>query len=202
MQTIQFSLQGGTAQAITPAFSAENIGLLKKTFAFENVEVYTEEEVEQVGALGHAVLMPWQFEQFSYKETDSTGTRTIGMASLLLPIVMVEISRKKNMEMTDVEGRDGSVKEYGSHGDFVMNVKGIFLGDGAYPKKERDGLAAFEAAKVAVPVANKLLNDLYVFDVVIDDLRWVPLEGVQHAQAFEFTAYSDSPVALKLQGEV
>ena len=203
MTTVQFNLNDTiNAVAQRPLFTPELQNALKSTFNFQNVEVYEEEEVQERGPLGHYVYVPWKFDKFNYKDTNSDGSRRIYLSELYIPLVMIEVQRAKNMEMTPVEGRDGTVKEYGSHGDHVITVKGILLGDGAYPKADRDVLKAFEDVKVAVPVSCPILNDLLIFDVVIQSLRWVPMEGVQHAQAFEMTCVEDNPVRLKLQGEV
>lgn len=186
-----------------PHFTAEQKQAVKAAFGFNSVQVYEEEEVKERGIFGHYIYQPLQFDAFNYKNTDSKGTTRIYLNKLFMPIVMMRISRDKNMERTKVEGRDGTVKEMAGHDDYVIDVKGLFVtANGTYPKKERDGLLEFETANVAIPVSNPMLNDLLVFDVVIGPITWVPLEGVENAQAFEFTAYSDTNIQLKLQGEV
>lgn len=210
--TVEFPLQIRPATPqLQPLFAPIQAEQLKKAFGFENVQVYEEEEVKMKGMLGHYIMMPLKLGPVSWNEQLAPGeSRTRTAEEMYLPIAMVEISRTKNMEMTAVEGRDGTVKEYGSHGDYMVNIKSILIGEidedgtvaetGKYPTIEKAKLIDLEAAKVEIPVAGFAFENLGIEYLVIRSIRWVPMEGVENAQAFELDCVSDNPGSYKLRG--
>jgi hypothetical protein len=190
-----------------PVFTASQLDGVKKQFGFEGVEVYDADELTEgrmKGAFGHVVMFPIVIESASW--TVKTGTNSFETKTtdeIIIAIAMLDPSRTKNMEMTDVEGRDGSVKEYGSHGDYLFSIKGLLIGkDGKFPEEEMKSLALLENAPVSVPVACDFLMWLGVTEMVIRRVGWIPMEGVENAQAFEMDCVSDTEVLLKLKSEL
>ena len=213
MPVVTFPFQTLILGAERPHFSSPRQEKFFRDFKFTKQEPIPEDEAMMKGLLGHPVYMPIKFENYSW--TDQIGkasfvTRVI--EGLFLPICVVQVSRGKLMEMTPVEGRDGTVKEYASHDDYQVNISSVLIGTidedgvpaetGLYPIEEKQKLLDVEAAKVAVPVAGKLFEHLGIEWLVVKKVTWIPMEGVQTAQAFEMECYSDMPIELKLSGEV
>lgn len=180
---------------------------------FPAQQVLSEDEASLKGFLGHKIMMPLKFEAFAW--TNQTGTNsfeTRAVEALYLPVVMVEIERGKQCEMTAVDGRDGTVKEVASFEDYRVNISGVLMGlideEGVptitdkYPVEEVQKLKDLESAKVPVPVAAKAFEVHGIENLFIKRVRFIPLEGVQNAQAFEMECYSDMPIELKLKTEV
>lgn len=217
--TQEFSLSLPTQSPVNLIhFSKQTKTALKKTFKFENVEVYEDGEAVVKGAMGHPVLMPLVFEtaywiipgRININGRIVADDKNDSTDKMFFPIAIIDVSRSKNVDMTPVEGRDGTIKEYGSHGDYMVSIKGLLMKmndnvpvlDAAYPVEERNSLLKIEQAKAAVPVANELLNSLGINKLVIKEIKWVPMEGVENMQAFELSCVSDEPEEYKLDNNV
>lgn len=126
-----------------------------------------------------------------------------GFAGIVLNDPLVEISRDKLIVTTDVQGRDGSVKEYISQGDYAVTIKGILASDptdGRYARRypEAQVLALKKVVEVpeALPVAGRLFRLLGIQNLVIKSVSWPALPGFTNLQAYELRCLSDDPIEL------
>ncbi|RZK31037.1 MAG: hypothetical protein EOO63_05170 [Hymenobacter sp.] len=124
--------------------------------------------------------------------------------SLLDPIV--EIARHKNIVSTDIQGRNGTVKEYISDGDYAVTIKGILASDptkGAvarrYPEQEVKALRDIIDLRESIPVTGRLFKLFGIHNLVIHDHAWPALPGFTNLQAFELRCLSDEPIELILK---
>jgi hypothetical protein len=123
--------------------------------------------------------------------------------SLLDPIV--EIARQKNIVVTDIQGGDGTVKEFISTGDYAVTIRGILASDPMdgqharrYPTREVQALQEIIDLNEAVPVSGRLFKLFGIRNLVVRDHNWPPLPGFTNLQAYELRCLSDKPIELVL----
>lgn len=139
----------------------------------------------------------WDGKLYQHKSVNSIGDTQEGIDTCLFIVNMV-----KNIIKTDIQGREGSVKEYISLGDYKINVKGLCVGkNGEYPYDQVAVLNQYLKLPIAIPVTSWYLNNLFgITEIVIDGEPTFPqIEGGQSQQAFEFSALSDRPVELLIK---
>jgi len=102
---------------------------------------------------------------------------------------------------TEIQGRNGTVKEYIGEGDAQLSFRGIITGlNGQYPAGEVAQLRTLSLAPVPVPVISEFLNNLDIYTVVFEDRSFEQEEGGCSYQTFSLNAISDTPQELKLSG--
>lgn len=132
--------------------------------------------------------------------------------SYQLPVTtVVELRTRKNIVVTPLAGRDGTVKELIAAGDWELTFKGflINLEEDVYPSdqvKEINRLyESLTAPRTdgglmqAIPIASRQLNDLGIHNIVFTDLSFPPMAGAQNACAYELTALSDKDILLEIK---
>jgi hypothetical protein len=124
-------------------------------------------------------------------------------AGIILDDPIVEVSRDKIILTTEVQGRDGTVKEYISNGDYRVTIKGILAsppnqGQYArrYPEKEVQALKRVCDLAEALPVAGRLFSIFGIRNLVIKGVSWPALPGFTNLQAYELRCLSDDPIEL------
>lgn len=129
----------------------------------------------------------------------STG-QSIGPSSILMDLVVCEVSQERNIVVTPVNGRDGTVKEYISDGDYSIGMKGKIVGTGyLYPVTAVQNLLKVCRAKIAVDVESPYLREVFgITRMVIASYRLWQEEGVEGEQMFEITALSESALETEL----
>ncbi|TGE23556.1 DUF6046 domain-containing protein [Hymenobacter metallicola] len=127
-----------------------------------------------------------------------------GWAQVVLNDPIVEISRDKLIVTTEIQGRDGSVKEFISNGDYAVTIKGVLASDPTdgryarrYPTREVQALQAVINAKEAIPVTGRLFKLLGIRNLVIKGHSWPALPGFTNLQAYELRCLSDEPIELQ-----
>lgn len=142
---------------------------------------------------------------FSDLEIDETVN---GVPPINIPTALFTVSQRKNIVTTPIQGRDGTVKEYISMGDYQVTIRGVLAGkNGIYPRNSNVstvGQNTLDDLKKAL-VLNKQLkvNSWYLrqFDIyylVITDFDFPQVEGQYSTQAFSITALSDMPFELNI----
>jgi hypothetical protein len=128
-----------------------------------------------------------------------------GWRQLVLDDPIVEVSRDKLIVTTDIQGRNGSVKEYISNGDYAVTIKGVLASnpkDGRfarrYPAREVAALQSLLDVPAALPVTGRLFRLLGIKNLVIKGHSWPALPGFTNLQAYELRCLSDDPIELNL----
>lgn len=113
--------------------------------------------------------------------------------------VLLNISQSKNVVTTPIQGRNGSVKEYISDGDFVISIAGVLTGDGAdvYPEVDVINLIEILKAPVSLKVESEFLNFFDIDEIVITNYFFNQKYGSRNTQPFQISALSDEPLELK-----
>ncbi|MBS1641543.1 MAG: hypothetical protein JSR11_03610 [Bacteroidetes bacterium] len=117
---------------------------------------------------------------------------------------LLDVSQTKNIVKTAIQGRDGTVKEYISDGDYMVTIRGAFSSTFklTYPKELVANLIKLCKEKTALDVTSEYLLMFGIHQLVIDSYKFSQEEGKQNIQKFELQCSSDVPLILKKQKSV
>jgi Domain of unknown function (DUF6046) len=129
----------------------------------------------------------------------------------LIPFAVVSVSAKKTIISTAMPERGGSVHEIISVDDYAINIKGIMINDdNNFPEKEITKIHQLFEVNSSVELrsaltdiflrggnaANEGLQD-QLHQVVIKDVNYPAVSGVEHAKPFEIICESDMIFTLE-----
>lgn len=147
--------------------------------------------------LGTPVMQNITFGSVTY--TDFITKQTITTKALTLINILLTVSQAKKIITTEIQGRNGTVKEYIGMDDYEININGIIAGDnGIHPKEDINSLMSMLTARVTTPVTCEYLQNLGIHQIVIKDFTLQQDAGGVSYQNFSITALSDIPVNLIL----
>jgi len=117
---------------------------------------------------------------------------------VVLETVLIDVSQRKNIVTTPVAGRNGTVKEYISDGDYEVRIRGALVNPGtaAYPYDQVRALGDRLRQPEALDVICDYLRFFDIYKLVVTDFNFPQNEGFQNVQAFEITCISDLPEEL------
>jgi hypothetical protein len=152
-----------------------------------------------VSQLGFQVYSNLTIIGDTYKNNDG---RIIGKYDdIRIDAVLMDIKQDHNLIMTDIQGRDNTIFEFISKKSWLAKINGRILAKnpGVYPNDEVNNLLVALGSNKALRVTSWFLNMAGIYNLQIKG-KQVPQEaGSQEYQKFEFEAYSDTPVILKLK---
>lgn len=122
---------------------------------------------------------------------------TIAYQQLKLVSVRYVVSQQKNIVRTQVSGRNGTVKEYNSDGDYVIrgsaNISEL---DPVFPAEEFSKFVEITEVPQAVPIISKILNRFFgINDVIVSEFTVEPGNGSGNV-IVNFTLESDTSFDL------
>ncbi len=146
--------------------------------------------------LGTPVVADLTFEGGSY--TRESDGRVVTYESVVLTTCLIMVTRPKMIIKTNITGGEqGSVKEYISLDDFQVSIQGLITGsNGRYPFEEVAALQEICDAPVSIPVTSYYLQNLKIFNLVVDDYSFEQQPGSISQQPFTINCSSDMPIAL------
>lgn len=212
MANITFTVSEDNTASASVDFEEEQ-QLIKEIFGYETVETNAAPEADSYSIdkdmdegkdalLGNPIFMPLVFEETTYNTlvNGEKKTESIKIDRMFFPVVMIEASRSKVIEVTTIEGRNGTIKEFSNLGDYEISIKGTLVGnEGNYPTQQVQHLIKFENCPVAIPTANDFLKYIGVNGVVIKRISWRNNQGYENMQAFELECMSDADVKLNIE---
>jgi hypothetical protein len=158
---------------------------------------YNPDEPVSVSMLGTPVYSNLDVQGGSY--TDNNGN-TITYPSLTLDAVLFVVTQSKNIVITNIQGRNGSIKEYIADDDYNVTITGIIAGgNNVYPKNEVLALKKVLDSPTAININSWFLNQFGVHTIVIKDYNFGQEAGRNSQQAFSISAISDVPVILQIR---
>lgn len=111
-------------------------------------------------------------------------------------IALLEINENRNIVKTAIAGRNGTIKEYMSDGDFQINIKGC-LDSGLQnvpPIKLLQDFNVIITYPNALNVNCNFLNYFNINNMVIEDAKIIQNEGARNLVNFELNCISDNPI--------
>ena len=172
-----------------------------------------EEEVDVragVSYLGTPVFMNVELEPGTY--TDRNGeainyggifTNTPGEDGFKIDTVLCDVTIVKQIIKTNIQGVNGSVKEYISQGDYDITIRGALVDESGqrYPEEQVKQLVEYCEVPESVRIYSRFLNDNFDIQyLTIQEANFPQVEGVENVQLFEIKAVSDDPIELTING--
>jgi hypothetical protein len=153
------------------------------------------------GYFGLPIFDVLTMEGFSYTTLEGNN---ITVDTLKLGVALCDVTQSKNIVTTAIQGRNGTIKEYISDGDYQINIKGVVatVAQDYYPDDDVRFLKAFLDAPVSFKVASTYLNRLGIYDVVVNNYTLNQSEGMRNVQYFDINCFSEKPFELQSQSEI
>jgi hypothetical protein len=149
--------------------------------------------------LGTSVMEDVTFESITYTDNKDNEVTTPKMT---FQAILVDVNLPRNIVKTEIQGRDGTVKEYIGEGDVQINFRGVITGqNGHYPSDEVESLLKIIKAPIAIPVTSDYLLSFDVTNIVFEDRGLEREEGGYSYQAYSLHAISDTPQELQITGK-
>jgi hypothetical protein len=111
--------------------------------------------------------------------------------------LLVTVSQAKKIIKTEIQGRNGTVKEYIGMDDYSVDVSGIICGpNGHYPIDEVRDLKKMLDAPIPLVITSWYLQNLDIDMLAVDNYELPQDEGGYSYQQFTIKLISDDPVEL------
>jgi hypothetical protein len=145
--------------------------------------------------LGTPVIDNLEFPQGSYVDLDGNQ---IDYGAVVVDTVVFTVNKVRNVIKTSVQGRNGTIKEYVSDGDYSISCQGVISNrDNVFPEEQARALRQVLEVPQQLPVISIFLNNTHeIFDIVIESWS-MPFEaGKRNEMPFSFIAVSDTPLGV------
>jgi hypothetical protein len=173
------------------ARQGEGIGQSSADFGEIDVEVVTRldtgaDDAQRLSLLGTPV-----FSDLRLQRDDADP-------GIVIDTVLFDVAMSRNIVVTPVQGRDGTVKEYISDGDYSVIIRGILVEPDpyAYPADQVRELLRLCEVKDSILAASPFLQLFRIYELVVLDYRLPQREGFQNTQLFELNCISETPIEL------
>lgn len=192
-----------------PVFLPEPITLgspADRRAAFGNVPVNEASGYGATSWMGTPMVAPLTFRGGVYQTYGRNGElEEYPLDDFTLPAAtLMDFTREKNIVRTAIPGKNGTVKELYSFGDWKIRIRGLCLNDPSrrdHPTAEGQKQALISWEKVAGHVSvkgNPLFNEKEIYAIVIGSVTFRQLQGREGVVPFEIEAESDAPEELLL----
>jgi hypothetical protein len=121
---------------------------------------------------------------------------------VVLDTVLFDVGQTKNIVTTQVQGRNGTIKEYISDGDFAINIKGLLVSNtnNQFPYTQYEELLKALYCNTEIEINSWILTELYgIKYIVIQNFEILQEVGKQTTVPFEIQALSDIPTEIILK---
>lgn len=140
-----------------------------------------------------------------YYGTDLLGREhfmPVYLNNYLLPFAVIGMTWSKTIVSTPMPERGGSVKELINIDDYKFNIKGIVLTeDNSFPEMQvRDIYELFKknnSLQLRSVLTDIVLNGAFSHSVIITEIKWPAVTGIEHAKPFEMELESDMTFELE-----
>ena len=138
------------------------------------------------------------FESVTYTDANNNLITT---PEIHFQAILVDVTFSRNIVKETIQGCNGTAKEYIGEGDAQLTFRGVICGkNGVRPIDEIAAFYSIIKAPVPIPVANKYLNDLEIYNVVFEERSLTQDEGGYSYQPFSINAVSDVALELQIDG--
>lgn len=176
----------------------DTVPLQKEVFSETTVQADDANNTRYFAYKGNAPFIETSITFESVTYTDQ-ASNTIITPQLELSQILVSVTFPRNIIKTQIQGRNGTVKEYIGEGDASISFRGVLTAkNGSSPKDQINTLKQIMDAPVAIPVSSAYLQNLDIYSVVFEDRTLEQEEGGYSYQSFTINAVSDVPQELEI----
>ena len=137
------------------------------------------------------------------KYTDNVTGKVIEFPTIKMAAVLLTINFAARIIKTEIQGRNGTVKEYIGEDDAKITIQGVISGtNGHYPAYEVGQLNLWRSAPVSKGITSTFLQNLGIDNMVVESFDVPQIMGGYSYQTFSINAISDLPVELKIVNNV
>lgn len=122
------------------------------------------------------------------------------LEGLVINDAKITLSQRKNVVITDIAGRNGSVKEYINTGDYNIRVQGMLVAEvlNVFPNVKVKEFRRICELEREIIVSSSFLNHFNITKVVILDYQVAEQEAIRNAVPFTLEMVSDTPIEIKV----
>lgn len=206
--SLEILLKGITVRALkTKAFRPANGISVDRNDQFQDFE-FNEDEPDAISYLGTPIFDQLTIQGGQFNELGNVIGPPQPFDQLIIPTVIIEVSQSKNIITTAIQGRNGTVKEFVSDGDFSITLTGIITGrnegnkvidiGNVYPDDDVKKLITICKVPDVLTLTSKFLNDVFgINEVVITDYNIPQREASRDMQPFQISMLSDISIDLE-----
>ena len=124
-----------------------------------------------------------------------TGTDYVKFES-----VLVTVNQQRNIVKTPIQGRNGTVKEYISDGDYDITIDGIITSTNPNltPLEEMENIISLLKVPNELVIVSEYIALFKVQYIVVDNYNFAQVEGSVNQIKFSLKLISDEPIELQL----
>lgn len=161
-----------------------------------------EDSTKYKSYLGTPVYSPMELLDDAPNTGIIAGQITTGIAPILLRCdnSIITVSQDTNIVKTNIQGRDGTIKEYIGLGDFSIEVEGSLVSpySNFFPEDDFRKLIDWLSRPRQVNISSDFLLLFGITSIVIENRKYPQLRGSRNEIPFSFTASSDKPEEIIL----
>lgn len=162
-------------------------------------KVWTLEDVLKDKIISQSLLNTAVYDNLIFKAgsyTDLKGAE-ITYKQVTIDNAIIEVTQRKNIVKTQIQGRNGTIKELVSMGDYEISIRGGLQNyerseQGLYPIELATDLRKICESTQALHIMSKFLSEVFdVTFIVIESFTVPQVEGMRNIQPFSISALSD-----------
>lgn len=185
-----------------PKFQTPMVGIQNlSVFRFPVEPEPSDRPLDKKSLLGTPIYASLIFKALSGKDLNnlSEPVKKIVSEDFEMTQVLMVCNQSKNIVRTALNGRNGTVKEYISDGDYSITVDGLVVGAYplVYPSESIKALKTFLELSQSIEVAGQFLSLYGITNVVINDFSFHELEGFRNQVAFRILMWSDTDFKIE-----
>lgn len=121
-------------------------------------------------------------------------------SGLRVDSAIMQVSGDKNIVMTEIQGRNGTIKELINNRDYQIQIGGFLISHqiNVAPIEEKNVLIKICQAQAPVEVVSQFLNDFGIYNLVIQSYSIQEEQGHRSRIPFTLTCVSDLPYDLEI----
>jgi hypothetical protein len=138
--------------------------------------------------------------EFVAPAASPNGNAIYPTVNLVMQTVILEVNMTRNIVKTVIQGRNGTIKEYISDGDYMITVRGAIVAKtNVYPKFDVAQLVNYCQIQDSITVKCSFLNDFHIQSLVIDSYNIAQKVGYRNMVPFELNCSSDTDLGIQLK---
>jgi len=188
---------------IVRAFNIRNVSSLQvqKNQYEGKVQAFTPDKPLYLSPLGTPVMQDLTLGAATYTDRDTMQRKSTKPLTLIN--FLLRCSMTKKIVKTEIPGRNGTIKEFIGEDDWQITINGLMVADNGVSTMDeiisyKNILTANSLLPLSIPVVCTYLNNLDIFNIVIEDFTLEQDPGGYSQQRFTINALSDKDILLEI----